>query len=890
MQNILTSVLLLTMVLPPLGKSLQQSSAPDARGTTAVTSAVNQASTTTKVFGLNFSPYIDGQDPNINPQVSADQVLSRMQIVAPFTQWVRSFSSTTGLENIPPTARSLGLNVAAGAWISSNLTQNSAEINNLITAANAGQVNIAIIGSEVLLRGDVSEAQLIAYMNQVRAAIPANIPVTTADTFDLLLRHPNVIAASDVIMGNFYPYWQGVSNSNAMCSLISSYQQLVTAANGKTVWISESGWPSGGNSVGAAVPSPDNENQFFLQFTSWAAANNVPYFYFDAFNESWKANHGEGPQGAFWGVWDQNGILKPGMNAVFNGQTAATNCSVVPGQAGDPTIYLTYVPPLGNLTDSLEGQVLHVATSSASVAIYIKVGAGWWTKPTFAQPLTFIQPDGTWSAPIVTGGSDQAATDIAAFVVPKGYTPPQLGGALALPADLYRNSLASVQITRTQNFISGRVTDGSGNPLAGINLFLSGSNTAGTQSAPDGRYSFPNLSGSGPWTITPASESFSFSPASQTVTGLNGNQGVNFTGSAVATGPHPSVYIDTPSVGTVVTGTVTIYGWAIDNTSAVGSAINSSSVQVLVDGVKAGNATYGVSRPDVCNAFPGRSGCPNVGFFFNLNASQLSPGPHIVTVQATDTDAAPDTGSASLLLVAAGLRPTIYIDTPASNATVSGIVTVYGWAIDNISAVGSAIDPASLQVLVDGVQNGNAAYGIIRQDVCNAFPGRPGCPNVGFSFQLDTTKLAPGPRIITVTAGDTDSPQPDRGSTSVSVTVVPVSPSVFIDTPSSGATVSGVVPIYGWALDNTLITGTGINSVQILVDGKNQGLATYGVPRPDVCNAFPGRIGCPNVGFIFHLDTSALAAGSHVITVLATDTDGTLPDTGTATVQLVIAH
>jgi hypothetical protein len=161
---------------------------------------------------------------------------------------------------------------------------------------------------------------------------------------------------------------------------------------------------------------------------------------------------------------------------------------------------------------------------------------------------------------------------------------------------------------------------------------------------------------------------------------------------------------------------------------------------------------------------------------------------------------------------------------------------------------------------------------------------------VGFAFQLDTTQLTPGPHTLTVTAGDTDSSQPDTGSTSVNITVKPVLPSVFIDTPSADATVSGVVPIYGWSIDNTVISGTGISSVQVLVDGKNQGFASYGISRPDVCNAFPGRIGCPNVGFIFQLDTSTLTAGSHVVTVLATDTDGTLPDTGSATVQVVVAH
>jgi hypothetical protein len=101
-----------------------------------------------------------------------------------------------------------------------------------------------------------------------------------------------------------------------------------------------------------------------------------------------------------------------------------------------------------------------------------------------------------------------------------------------------------------------------------------------------------------------------------------------------------------PSAGSTVSGTVTVVGWAIDNTTSVGTAIG--SVQVKVDGAVVGTATYGLSRPDVCNAWPGRPGCPNVGYSFQLNTATLSPGPHTITVSATDTDATPDTGSASI--------------------------------------------------------------------------------------------------------------------------------------------------------------------------------------------------------------------------------------------------
>ncbi len=246
----------------------------------------------------------------------------------------------------------------------------------------------------------------------------------------------------------------------------------------------------------------------------------------------------------------------------------------------------------------------------------------------------------------------------------------------------------------------------------------------------------------------------------------SGSVTVTVTGSAAAV--IPSVDIDSPAPSAKVSGTVTVSGWAIDNVSAVGTAIG--SVRVLVDGTAVGTATYGLSRPDVCAAFPGRPGCPNVGYTYSLNTATLTSGSHTITVTATDSASPPDIGSSSVTVTvtgsAAAVIPSVDIDSPAPDATVSGTVAVSGWAIDNTSTVGTAI--SSVQVLVDGTAVGTATYGVNRPDVCAAFPSRPGCPNVGYTYSLNTATLASGSHTITVTATDSNSP-PDTGSATITV-------------------------------------------------------------------------------------------------------------------------
>jgi sugar lactone lactonase YvrE len=328
----------------------------------------------------------------------------------------------------------------------------------------------------------------------------------------------------------------------------------------------------------------------------------------------------------------------------------------------------------------------------------------------------------------------------------------------------------------------------------------------------------------------------------------------------------PTVYIDTPQGGASVSGTVTIAGWAIDSANSIGTAI--SGVQIKVDGTVLGSATYGIPRPDVCIAFPGRQGCPNVGYTYQLNAAALGPGSHTITVTATDSDGMPDAGSASIQINVSTPPPTVNIDGPASGSTVSGMVTVSGWAIDSANGIGTAI--STVHVKVDGTVVGTATYGTARPDVCGAFPGRPSCPNVGYTYQLNTLLLSLGSHVITVVATDSDTP-PDTASASVTVTVASTPPTVYIDLPAQGSSISGSATVSGWAIGNANVP---VTSVQVKIDGGVARNAIYGIPRPDVCNVFPGRPGCPNVGYTYSLDTTGLAPGPHKIMVLATDSNG----------------
>ncbi len=400
-----------------------------------------------KVYGLNFSPYQGEQDPNLGVEIPATQIRERMEIIADYTRWIRTFGCTHGLENAGSIAHEWGLKAAIGAWLDANRSTNEKEIENLIMCAQAGEADLLIVGSEVLLRGDLTEEELLGYIERVKT-LASDLPVAYADVYSVFLKHPRIVEAVDVILVNYYPYWEGIRVEQAVAAVNQWHQQILEIAQGKRVIVSETGWPSAGNTIDQAVPSLENASYYFLNFVSWARANGVDYFYFEAFDEPWKAKY-EGPQGAHWGIWNEDGQLKPGMERVFDGETMEDNWShPLPGGPGEPTIEFTYVPPYGSFED-LVGQVWHVNPNDYGVAVYIRVAGGWWTKPYWNQPLTPIRVDGRWKCDITTGGRDQEATEIAAFLWPKEKDPPLAHGEAWLPESLEENAAAWIEVSRS---------------------------------------------------------------------------------------------------------------------------------------------------------------------------------------------------------------------------------------------------------------------------------------------------------------------------------------------------------------------------------------------------------------------------------------------------------
>jgi exo-beta-1,3-glucanase (GH17 family) len=258
------------------------------------------------MHGIGFSPYIEGQNPG--DIITEKQIRRRMEIIQPYTKWVRSFSCTEGNELIPKIAKEYGIKTLVGAWLGKDDKINQQEIENLIKISREGYVDIAAVGNEVMLRGDLTEDELIAFINRVKLAIPG-IPVGYVDAYFEFDVKPRITEACDVILANCYPYWEGCHIDYSLLYMKEMYNRAIRAAKGKPVIISETGWPSQGTNFGAAEPSDENFIKYFINTQKWSAEDNIDIFYFSSFDESWKVG-AEGDVGAYWGLWDKDEKLK----------------------------------------------------------------------------------------------------------------------------------------------------------------------------------------------------------------------------------------------------------------------------------------------------------------------------------------------------------------------------------------------------------------------------------------------------------------------------------------------------------------------------------------------------------------------------------------------------
>lgn len=128
------------------------------------------------------------------------------------------------------------------------------------------------------------------------------------------------------------------------------------------------------------------------------------------------------------------------------------------------------------------------------------------------------------------------------------------------------------------------------------------------------------------------------------------------------------------------------------------------------------------------------------------------------------------------------------------------------------------------------------------------------------------------------------------GTWNLSSNFASLPPSVQITSHSAGATVMGDVQVSGWALDNTTRAENAITDVQFYVDNVLQtGIAVNRNQTSTICGTYPGRPGCPNVGWSLTWNSRLFSNGAHTLKIVVTDGDNP-PKTNYATLSVNVSN
>lgn len=260
---------------------------------------------TAKINCVSYAPFRDGQSPLVeNTHIPLRQIEQDLEKLSKVTGCVRTYSTDSGLDQVPAVAERFGLKVIQGIWLSGVRDKTRAQIDTGIALAKRYPkvISSVVVGNEVLLRGEMSANEVAAALREVKAAV--SVSVTYADVWEFWLRNPSLAAEADFVTVHILPYWEDVPipARQSLPHIEAIRRQVAVAFPGKTILIGEVGWPSAGRMREGAAPSPANQAYVLEAVAAWAERNGYPVNLIEAFDQPWKRVL-EGTVGGHWGVF-----------------------------------------------------------------------------------------------------------------------------------------------------------------------------------------------------------------------------------------------------------------------------------------------------------------------------------------------------------------------------------------------------------------------------------------------------------------------------------------------------------------------------------------------------------------------------------------------------------
>jgi len=259
-----------------------------------------------KLYCISYAPFRGGQSP-LDPatQIDPAQIDDDLARLSRVTDCVRTYSTRNGLDRVAEIAERHGVKVIQGIWLGGERAPMERDIALAIDIAKRYPQTIRslVVGNEVLLRGDMTPAELVATIRRVKAQVSQ--PVTYADVWEFWLRYREVYAAVDFVTIHILPYWEDfpIPARDAAAHVESIRARVAAAFPDKEILLGETGWPSAGRMREGALPSPANQARVMHDVLNVARRQGYNANLIEAFDQPWKRRL-EGTVGGHWGLFD----------------------------------------------------------------------------------------------------------------------------------------------------------------------------------------------------------------------------------------------------------------------------------------------------------------------------------------------------------------------------------------------------------------------------------------------------------------------------------------------------------------------------------------------------------------------------------------------------------
>ncbi len=259
------------------------------------------------------------------------------------------------------------------------------------------------------------------------------------------------------------------------------------------------------------------------------------------------------------------------------------------------------------------------------------------------------------------------------------------------------------------------------------------------------------------------------------------------------------------------------------------------------------------------------------------------PGP--LVFQGVSRDSASKDGRSDKLTVQLASSQTGALEQPSANTKLGGTVAISGWAVDRAAPTGTGVQVVNVYLDGSGEQGsgfflGAATYGQSRDDVATQLGSSRFQPS-GYTLSWDASRAAPGEHTLNVFALSSVTGRWQKFSVPVTVVAMPYpsDPRIQVLDPTDNATLEGTGrTISGWAVDRNASSGTGVDSVEVWMDGPrgtggavSLGTATYGAQSDSAVAELHDDRFRPS-GFRLTWNPGQFRTGSHVLYVYAHST------------------